>query len=292
MNTRAWQDIGRTTPPGRPKPRPSTLLVTVPHPAPTPSPRSLAPREHGAYGQLGVPLVASLALGMPNIAALGLAIGAVATFLAHEPLLILLGQRGTKARTHDGPRAARRLRILGTIALLGGVGGLICAPMIARLGAILPLLLGAVVAGFVWRKEEKTTLGEVVAATALSGVGFPIALAEGIDVFRAALVWFVWAIAFGMATVSVRAVIARAKDTGPQPVVLAYVVTIGTLISSVGLALMNQLPQAVPIALAPFELLSLGVLVADVHTKHLRRVGWGLVAASVLTGALVVVMFR
>ncbi|HRI67791.1 MAG TPA: YwiC-like family protein [Polyangium sp.] len=287
MNTRAWQDIGPTSP--------ATASMSahppLPPPAP-PSPRSLAPREHGAYGQLGVPLVASLALAPPNLAALGLAIGAIATFLAHEPLLVLLGQRGSKARTQDGPRAAKRLRFLGTLALVAGGLGLFCAPMIARLGAIPPMLLGIVVAWFVWRKEEKTTIGEVVAAAALSGAGFPIALAEGVDVFRAALVWFVWTIAFGVATVSVRAVIARAKDTGPEPVVLAYVVAIGTLFSTVGLALVDQLPMGVPIALAPFELLGLGVLLADVHTRQLRRVGWGLVGASVLTGAFVVTMLR
>ena len=89
-----------------------------------------------------------------------------------------------------------------------------------------------------------------------------------------------------------RAVIARAKDTGPEPVVLAYVVAIGTLFSTVGLALVDQLPMGVPIALAPFELLGLGVLLADVHTRQLRRVGWGLVGASVLTGAFVVTMLR
>lgn len=254
--------------------------------------RSLAPREHGAYGQLGVPLVASLALGTPNVAAVGLAIGAVATFFAHEPLLILLGQRGTKARTQDGPRAAKRLQLLGAIAAVAGGVGLLLAPTIARLAVVPPVLLGCVVVWFVWRKEEKTTLGEVIAAAALSGVGFPIAIAEGIDVFRAALVWFVWTIAFAVATCCVRAVIARAKDAGPGPMVLAYVVTIGAILSSVGCALTDQLPMAVPIALAPFEVLGLSVLVAPVHTKHLRRVGWGLVTASLLTGVFVVAMFR
>ena len=203
-----------------------------------------------------------------------------------------LGQRGSKARTQDGPRAAKRLRILAAFALVGGGAGLICAPTIARLGAFPPMLLGIVVGWFVWRKEEKTTLGEVVAAAALSGAGFPIALAEGLAISQAALIWFVWTIAFGIATVCVRAVIARAKDAGPEPVVLAYVVTIGTILSSVGLALLGQLPMGVAVALAPFELLGFGVLVADVHTKHLRRVGWGLVAASLLTGGFVVAMLR
>lgn len=292
MNARAWQDIGRTSPQAEHSPRLATLIVTTTSAAPVPPRRSLAPREHGAYGQLGVPLVAGLALATPTLTALGLAIGAVATFLAHEPLLILIGQRGARARRHDGPRAAKRLRILAGIAILCGGLGLVGAPTIVRIGAIPPIVLGVVVGWFVWRKEEKTTLGEVVAAMALSGAAFPVALASGIDVFDAALVWFVWTISFGIATVSVRAVIARAKDEGPLPVMLAYVVTVGALVSSVGLALIHQLPSAVAIALLPFELLGLGVLIADVHTKHLRRVGWGLVASSLLTGVFVVTMFR
>ena len=272
--------------------RSTAPFVTTTPTSSTPQLRSLAPREHGAYGQLGVPVVASLALGTPNVVAFGLAIGAFATFFAHEPLLVLLGQRGVKARVNDGPRAAKRLLLLGTIAVVCGCGGLFWAPTIVRFGALPPVLLGCVVGGFVWRKEEKTTLGEVVAATALSGAGFPIALAEGIDVFRAGLVWFVWTIAFCIATFSVRAVIARAKRSSPSLVIAAYVVTIVSIVASFGLAVVDKLPIAVPIALVPFELLGLGVLVAPVHTKHLRRVGWGLVAASLTTGGFVVAMFR
>jgi hypothetical protein len=221
-----------------------------------------------------------------------LTIGAVATFLAHEPVLVLLGQRGTKARTQDGPRAAKRLQLLGAIALLCGGGGFVLAPTIARIGTLPPMLLGCVVAGFVWRKEEKTTLGEIVAATALSGAGLPVALAENISVFQAGFVWFVWTIAFCIATFSVRAVIARAKHGDPLLMVSAYVVTMASIVSSIGLALVDQLPIGVPIALTPFELLGLGVLLAPVHTRHLHRVGWGLVAASITTGGFVVAMFR
>lgn len=266
--------------------------MTVHPPSNTIAKRSLAPREHGAYGQLGVPLVASLALSTPSLASVGLAIGAVATFLAHEPLLILLGQRGTKARTQDGPRAAKRLQLLAFFAVVGGLGGLVAAPTIARLAALPPLALGTIVAWFVWRKEEKTTLGEIIAATALSGVGFPVALAQEVDVFRAEIVWLVWTIAFAIATVSVRAVIARSKHGDRRLVVAAYVLTIFSVVISVASSYAGKAPIAFPIALLPFELLGFGVLIAPVQTKHLRRVGWGLVAASVLTGAFVVAMWR
>jgi hypothetical protein len=245
--------------------------VTNAHATAAPAPRSLAPREHGAYGQLGVPLVAGLALAKPNLAAVGLAIGAIAAFFAHEPLLVLLGQRGTKARTQDGARAAKRLQLLGVIALVFGGAGLFFAPTIARLGAVPPLLLTCLVVWFVWRKEEKTTLGEIIAAMALSGVGFPVALAEGVDLLRAGLVWIIWTVAFALTTLAVRAVIARAKRAGTHLLVGAYVAIVGSIITSVGLAIMGTVPMSVPIALAPFEVLGLGVLVFPVHTRHLRR---------------------
>src|SRR5437762_3573628 len=96
-------------------------------------PRSLAPKEHGAYGQLGLPLVTGLAMGRPGVAAAALAVAAAAAFVAHEPLLILAGQRGTRARREEGPRAARRLAVLGAAAAISGGAGLALAPSPARL---------------------------------------------------------------------------------------------------------------------------------------------------------------
>lgn len=69
--------------------------------------RRFLPREHGAYGQLGVPLAAALASGRPGLAALGWATVAIALFLAHEPLLQLVMRRGGVLR--ETARSMRRL---------------------------------------------------------------------------------------------------------------------------------------------------------------------------------------
>ena len=74
---------------------------------PAPSRRSLLPHEHGAYGQVAMPLVCALALGRPGVAAALLAAGAFAGFLSYEPLLVATGNRGKRARDEDGPRALR-----------------------------------------------------------------------------------------------------------------------------------------------------------------------------------------
>ncbi len=49
------------------------------------------PKEHGAYGQLAFPLVTALAVSGTSVPAGLIALAVVACFLAHEPLLVLLG---------------------------------------------------------------------------------------------------------------------------------------------------------------------------------------------------------
>ncbi|HTM10325.1 MAG TPA: YwiC-like family protein, partial [Verrucomicrobiae bacterium] len=60
-------------------------------------PRSLLlPREHGAYAELGFTLSTGLALGDLTSAKILLAASLVLFFIVHEPLLILLGERGRR----------------------------------------------------------------------------------------------------------------------------------------------------------------------------------------------------
>ena len=259
--------------------------------APAPA-RSLAPREHGAYGQLGLPLLGGLALGRPGIVAVGLAIAWLAAFFAHEPLLVVLGQRGKRALAQDGPRAARRLAVLGSVAALAGGVAVGFASSDVRLAIVPPALLGVAVLGFVWRKEEKTAVGEIVAAAALSGAGFPVALAGGVALFPAAVTWLVWATAFLLSTLAVRAVIERARREGSATRAAAYIATTGAAAAGVLLASRGVLPPAAPIALAPFVLLSLGVCLIPVHTRHLRRVGWGLMSACAATLGILLASLR
>ena len=47
--------------------------------------RSLAPKEHGAYAQLGLPLLAALLMGRPTLLSALLVVGFACALLAHEP---------------------------------------------------------------------------------------------------------------------------------------------------------------------------------------------------------------
>ena len=72
----------------------------------------MAPKEHGAYGQLGFPLLSAMLLGKPTLASVLLVVGSVIAFFAHEPLVLLLGQRGKKALREDAVRAKKKLLLM------------------------------------------------------------------------------------------------------------------------------------------------------------------------------------
>ena len=191
--------------------------------AETPSPRpvsrdqpSLLPREHGAWGQLAMPLATGLALGRPGPAAVLLVAAVVLAFLAHEPLLVALGQRGRRAKELAGARATRRLAVLGAGALVCGVAALLLAPPAARLAALAPAALALPVAPLVALRLEKTTAGELLVAAALSACAAPVALAAGAP---AAWAWgsvVTWFASFAAATLPVRATLLWARTRGAR----------------------------------------------------------------------------
>ena len=78
----------------------------------TSDPNFLVPREHGAYGQLAFPLITSFLVAGVSTVSLLIAASVVAGFLAHEPLLVLVGRRGARAqrqqRRHVDPLARNR----------------------------------------------------------------------------------------------------------------------------------------------------------------------------------------
>ena len=252
----------------------------------TPGPRSLAPREHGAYGQLFVPLASALAMGRPTVGALGLAVAGTIVFFAHEPALVLLGRRGERARREAGDRSKRRLVVLGILAAAAGIAAILSAPESALLAAAVPLALGAFVGWLVTRGEEKTTGGEVVAAAALAGVAVPVAIAGGVAPGAAWGAWAAWTLAFGASTWAVRAVIAHQKArVAAWRRVLPLVVAAAT---GLGGAALGVVPWFCAAAAAPMILVALAIAASPPHPRALKRVGWSLVGASVAAAAILV----
>jgi hypothetical protein len=257
-----------------------------------PARRSLVPHEHGAWGQLAMPLVTALAIGRPTPAAALLAAAIVLAFVAHEPLLVLLGQRGRRVAQEEGPRARRWLAALGAAAAVAGAAGIALAPAVARAALLLPGALAAAVALLVWRRLEKTTPGEIVVATALASAGFAVALAAGAPLEAAAAALAAWVLAFAAATLGVRVILVRVRSKGerdPGRLHAALAAALGAL--AFALAWVG-LPAAVGWATLPTAAFSVVVCLGRFSPRRLRQLGWALVGASTVTLAVLVAALR
>lgn len=239
-------------------------------------PPSLWPREHGATAQFLLPLATALAISRPNLAAMAFAVCALAGFLAHEPVLILLGRRGARQLRTMAVPARRRLQGLALLAVLTGVLGALRAPPAA-------LAAGGVAGGFVGvaalilhAGREKTLFGELFAAITLCASSVPIALAGGAPLTSAVAVASSWATVFVLGTLTVHAVLQRIGGAA----VVAVAVTAGVA----GIASATYGHVLWPIGLVPPAIATAVLLLVRPGAKHLRRIGWSMVAADL--GAL------
>ena len=260
--------------------------------SPAPAPRPLLPREHGAWGQLALPLLGGLLLGRPSPSALLLAAAVVLAFAAHEPLLVVLGQRGRRLRDEEGPRAGRWLAVEGGLALAAGAAGVALAPPPALAALALAAALAAVVAALVWRRLEKTAAGEILVASALATAGGAVALAAGASTSAALAATLAWILSFGAATMGVRTVLVRLRTRGaenPGTRNAALAAFAGAL--AFGLSV-SGLPATLAWATLPGVVAGVVIALAPLGGKHLRPVGWSIVGASMLTLVVLVAGLR
>ena len=270
----------------------STATVQRPPARPAAPPRSLLPHEHGAWGQLAMPLLTALAIGRPGLAPSALAAAVVLAFVAHEPLLVLLGQRGRRVGEEEAPRARRWLAVTGGLAAVTGALGIALAPAAARVALALPAALAVVVALLVWRRLEKTTLGEIGVAAALASAGWAVALAGHAPAEDALAAALAWVIAFAAATLGVRVILARARSKGARdPGKLHAVLAAGLAAVAVALAAAG-LPAALAWATLPTALLAIAICLAPVSPKQLKPLGWAIVGSSAVTFVILVAGLR
>ncbi len=241
----------------------------------------LWPKEHGAYGQLLIPLLVGLFSPVPTIASGLLALGAVAAFLAHEPVLVVLGHRGPKARRTLLEPARKRIVLLATVAVLAIAGGIALAPS-ALPALLLVSALGVGLSYLIHQRSEKTPLGEVLAASTLSGFGFVTGVAGKSTVGAAALVWLAWIIGFASATGAVHAVLGKHKRGERRSSLL--------MLTAASLLCMTLvwLQAYTVLTCLPVVFIAWVVALVAPHPRHLKKVGWALVAATVTTALLMV----
>ena len=253
--------------------------------------RSLAPREHGAYGQLGFPLLTALCAAWPRPAGLLFAASAVTLFLAHEPALVAFGRRGERVREEEGGRASRIFLALLAAGCALGVAALWLAPAPARLGAAVAAVLAVLLVGAVALGIEKTLPGELIAAAAMTSAALPVATADGLHWSLAVSIWGAWLFGFAAAVFPVRAVIVEHKTRAPS----AGIRLTGTLLAiglAAALAVAGELPPQLVLAAAPLFAASIWIALRPPSMKAMTRAGWTLMGAGALTTVLMVAAVR
>lgn len=254
---------------------------------------SLLPREHGAYGQLAFPLVTAWAVAGVSGASLSLGAAVVAGFLAHEPILVLLGRRGPRTRREGGRRAAVWLMAAGAVLLSSGLLGLWLAPPPARAALVLPLVPAAVLAAMLLAGREKSLAGETAAALAFSGAAVPIALAAGASAGTALAIALTFASIFVTGTLAVRVIILKVRAGGDPSatratriLVLAVAAAAAGGLSAAGAQ--GALPWAALAGAAPGLVAAAVVALRTPAPARLRRVGWTLVSASTAAAIILI----
>lgn len=248
--------------------------------------RSLLPREHGAYAELAFPLVTGLSLAPPRPASLALALAAVALFLAHEPLGILLGLRGDRLKNQEGGRARTRVWFISTFGVIsGGIGVFLAGPLVwpSILFPLFPLLL---LIPLVVLRRQKSMVGELLVVTIFAALVLPIGNASMAAQSKLVLAAAVWWGSFALGTVEVHAIKARHKDTAGSrwtrwgSPLLSGIATLSCL----GLVMAGEdTYRWSALALIPSSTAVLLLTLLRVHPRRLKRVGWTLVAANTVS---------
>ncbi|MGE0355406.1 MAG: YwiC-like family protein [Burkholderiales bacterium] len=248
--------------------------------------KRLLPREHGAYAELGFPLLSGLVLGAPGAAAWLFAAAAILLFVANESVVLLLGVRGNRLRQELAVPARGLLVLLGGLGVAAGAAALWLATPEARALALVPAAFAAGLVPVVLSKNLKTLPGEVVAGAAFSAMHLPVAAAGGV---AGAALWgppFLWFAVTVSATLAVHAI--KSRVTGATPWVVPAA-NWGARLALLGaLAAWAWLPGARFVAMAACLPLA-GVVVVNrlrLSPRKLKQVGWALVAANAVAVAL------
>jgi hypothetical protein len=238
-------------------------------------------------------MVTALAIGRPGTAAMAWAGAAALAFLAHEPVMVLLGQRGARVSREERRRARRWLASYLTGVVLLGWLAIARMPNEARLAVLVPLTLGAMLAIVIGARREHTRGGEVLSAIAMASVAWPAALASGVPPVAARTCAVVFAGGYAAATLAVHAVIARSRRPpamGARITAMLAGIIVVVLVGSA--AQMHALDRAAALAVAPMLCGAIVLAWAAPPARRLRTVGWTLIAISIATAGLTIAILR
>jgi hypothetical protein len=240
---------------------------------------SLWPREHGAYVQLLGPVLCALWVGPINLKAVALAAAACAAFLAHEPLLVLLGRRGQRARSQSA--AARwRVALLGAFVLAVAIEFGTNSRLHA-VAALVPFLLSAIAALIVVRGRERSLSGQLISATTLASFSIPILVAEAHGLGPALRFAAGWSLVHATATLAARAYVHRRRE-GASALWRAAALSALALVACAALWWAGLLPVSFALACAPFAAIALLLSTHVLELRSPKTLGWVLTGANLI----------
>lgn len=253
----------------------------------------LVPREHGAYGQLAFPLVAALGLATPEPAALLLVVAFFAAFIAHEPLLVLLGQRGPRARRELQDDAVKTLVWSGATAIADAAIALVFMPAMYRWTVFVPAAFALAAIPMIVQKQQKTATGEMHVALTLASCALPVGVASGATPQESAACWFVFTLGFWAATLAVRATIAlQRRERAAWLRIGALAIALASPFIVVLMSRRFGLNPLLWLSSLPLGVAAVSLALVPPSARRLRTVGWLLVGGGAIAAILLIAISR
>jgi hypothetical protein len=188
------------------------------------------PIEHGSWGFLFEPLVASLAVAF-STAGLWIALMVIGAFLTRQPLKVLLSDWIAKRNLPQTTAAFRFTIIFSAISLIGLFGSLNFAPAKSFYPFlfILPLAFYQIYCDVT--KQSRQLMPELTGAIAISSSAAVIALAGGWNFLNAYILWaiFVARLIPSILYVRNRLRLEKGKDFFLVPVVVSHFIALGAI---------------------------------------------------------------
>ena len=249
----------------------------------------LRPKEHGAYAILAIPLVAALFIAGLTPATVLIATAAIAAFLAHEPLLIVAGNRGNRAR-ESTPAAARALTVQVVVVVVCGASAFWLGGLTVRLGLIACIVFASVELFVSINGYNRTLAAQLLGIAGLTLPSAVAVIAGGAELIVATQFWLIWFAGRIATTVSVRSAITHHKSSASILATRIYdiLLAIAFAVCCVGLFRGDEIwIVTVPLLLAA------GMLrVVSPHPRHLKQVGWSLLVVNIISGVIAIAVWN